>query len=387
MDSQHAAADSPTSPFQRRPASSGSRRVGALWPRLAAALLATGAVIALAAPPASAVAGHRPALAALTRGSSAVVPASAVRGVPASGWAQLRPQIMLLHRTATLRAALRRRLPVPAAPVASAAGQRAAATAFGSDVYVRAGQTFASALAHEDATFGTLRSVRVYFPGLPNGWPLADQPERTIVVSFKAMPRDVLAGKDDAALLRWFTAAPRAQQQLYWSYFHEPEDNIARGEFTAADYRAAWAHIAALAASARNQHLVPTLILMAWTLNPASGRHVLDYYPGSAVIGELGWDAYNEGARRGVYDAPASIYGQAAAVSASLGKPWAVAETGSLLVSHDDGTRRAAWIRSVGAYLAASGASWVTYFDAPVGGAFQLTDASSQQAWRSVVSG
>lgn len=253
-------------------------------------------------------------------------------------------------------------------------------------MFVHAGETFASALAREDNTFGTLRSVRIFFPGLPNGWPLAGQSNRTMVVSFNALPQDVLAGKDDAALRQWFASAP-TNQALYWSYWHEPEDNIAAGQFTAADYRAAWAHIAALATQSRHANLTATLILMAYTLDPHSGRTFSDYYPGSAVIGELGWDAYNTSARAGVYRAPADIYGKAAALSQSLNKPWGIGETGSLMVAGDNGTQRAAWIRLAGQYLTAQGATWATYFNANHGGDFELNDTPSQQAWATQVSG
>jgi hypothetical protein len=210
--------------------------------------------------------------------------------------------------------------------------------------------------------------------------------DRPVVVSFKALPQTILSGADDAVLQHWFDTAP-TNVPIYWSYWHEPEDNIAAGQFTAEEYRAAWVHIAALAANAHNPELHATLILMAWTADPHSGRNWQDYYPGSTVIDTMGWDAYNTGWSNGSYNSPAEVYGNAIAVSKQLGKPFGFAETGSHLVPGDDGTGRAAWLRNTAAYLEAQGASWVCYFDSTVGGDFRLLDAPSQTAWRDAVEG
>ncbi len=56
--------------------------------------------------------------------------------------------------------------------------------------------------------------------------------------------------------------------RIYWSYYHEPEDNIADGEFTLADYKAAWAPVVSLANAAHNPDLHSTLILMGYDLSP-----------------------------------------------------------------------------------------------------------------------
>ena len=272
-----------------------------------------------------------------------------------------------------------------AAPSAPTTASTAASTLFGADVYVGAGTTFANDLTSEDTKLGHLPVVRTYFSGLPTKWPLGtDGSGRTLVVSFKALPSDVLSGADDTTLEAWFASAP-SDESIYWSYWHEPEDDIARGSFTASAYRSAWAHLATLAAQAHKSNLHATLILMNWTLNPASGRTFADYYPGAGVIQALGWDAYNEGASKGVYDTPAQIFAPAIALSTSLHLPFGIAETGSLLVSGDSGAGRAAWLGQVGSYLRQQGASWVTYFDAPVGGKFMLDDAPSQRAWGALV--
>ena len=124
-------------------------------------------------------------------------------------------------------------------------------------------------LAQTTAQFGRMPIVRVYYRGLPafNAWDggLAGANHSAVIVSFKALPTDILSGADDAALTHFFDTAPTGHP-IYYSYYHEPEDNIADGQFTLADYKAAWARVVALADAARNPDLHSTLILMNWDL-------------------------------------------------------------------------------------------------------------------------
>ena len=66
--------------------------------------------------------------------------------------------------------------------------------------------------------------------------------------------------------------------RTWWSFWHEPEDNIEGGNFTAAQYRTAWRHVADLADAAHNQQLRATLILMCWSAEKGSHRDWRDYY-------------------------------------------------------------------------------------------------------------
>ena len=269
----------------------------------------------------------------------------------------------------------------PAPPPSNPSG----GTLFGATVWTGGGMSQAQALADANSRYGKLDIVRVFYPGLPAAWPgVAGTSGGPVVVSFKAMPKDILSGSLDGRLGDWFATAPR-DRQIIWSYFHEPEDDIARGSFTAVDYRAAWAHLRGLANKASNPQLKSSLVLMGWSLKSASGRNWKDYYPGSSVIDILGWDVYNLIFSKGQYSDIESIAAPVLAASRAEGKPWGIAELGAKLVPGDDGTRRAAWLRSMGAYSKANGALYVTYFDAPVGGEFRLLDVSSQQAWRSVI--
>ncbi|MFI7574327.1 hypothetical protein [Micromonospora sp. NPDC049497] len=255
----------------------------------------------------------------------------------------------------------------------------------GASIGVQTGETFNQALQRSDRTFGRLRMARVFYPGLPPAWngSRSDVVDRTVVVSFKASPQEINSGKHDSRLASWFASIPR-EHNVYWSYFHEPEDDVERGAFTPEAYRTAWKRVAGLANRAGNPKLVNTLILMCWTLDPKSGRSFDAFYPGGDVIETLGWDCYNWGARWKRYAPPQEIYNRMIDKSRALGKPWGLAETGSDLVPGDSGAGRAAWIRSMTGFLNGQRPEFVAYYNQVVDqGDFRLMDQPSIQAWRS----
>jgi hypothetical protein len=250
------------------------------------------------------------------------------------------------------------------------------------DTLIGASVANASILAQDTAEFGHMPIVRVYYPRLPsaNAWttglPAANH--SAVIVSFKALPSAILSGADDAALSHFFDTAPTGHV-IYYSYWHEPEDNIAAGQFTAAAYRAAWAHVVALADAADNPDLRSTLILMAWDLNPGSHRDWQDYLPPGNIISTLGWDAYP--ANFSSLTQPADFMGPAVAASKAAGLPFGFAEFGTSAVAG-----RAAWLTEVGNYLIQSGAQFGTLFNSsPPYPSMKLTDAASIAAWRNVI--
>jgi hypothetical protein len=254
----------------------------------------------------------------------------------------------------------------------------------GSSISLQGGESFSDALARADRTIGPLRSVRVFYPGLPPAWggSRTDQVNRTVIVSFKAHPRDINSGKYDSRLAAWFASVPR-QYDVFWAYWHEPENDVERGAFKPADFRAAWRRVAGLANRAGNPRLVNTVILMCFTVAQGSRRDFNDYYPGSDLVETLGWDCYSHAPKTGKYLPAENIYGKAIAKSRSLGKPWGIAETGSTKIKGDAGSGRAAWIRSISTYLNDQRPLWVTYFNQSLGGGdFRLTDTPSMQAWK-----
>jgi hypothetical protein len=243
-------------------------------------------------------------------------------------------------------------------------------------------------LTTKTAQFTHLPIVRVYYPGLPtsNAWTtsgMAGANDSAIIVSFKALPTDILSGADDAALSQFFDDAPSGHA-IYYSYYHEPEDNIAAGQFTLPDYLSAWAHVVTLANAAKNPELHSTLILMAWDLVPASGRNWKSYLPSGGIISTLGWDAYPPNGTG--TPTPASFMGAAVTASKGAGLPFGFAEFGTTTV-----TGRASWLTSVGTYLRTTGALFGSLYDDSYagglggGGTFYVSDTLSLHAWKVVV--
>jgi hypothetical protein len=273
------------------------------------------------------------------------------------------------------------------APPAPPADPPAGGTLFGTSLWTGDGSNAASALSRETAAFGRPDVVRTYYTGMPGAWPgSAGASGGPVVVSFKAAPKDVMSGRLDGQFANWFATAPK-DRPIYWSYFHEPENDVESGAFTTADYRAAWTHLAALADKAGNPQLRSNLILMCWTLNTGSHRNWKDYFAGSGVIDTIGWDCYNKSFSKGSYGDPASMLGTAVATSKAAGVNWAVAELGSKMAAGDSGAGRAKWLVAIGDYARANGAAYITYFDSTVGGDFRLLDAPSKAAWRAVIAG
>ncbi len=273
----------------------------------------------------------------------------------------------------------------PATAAESISTTGASGTQFGAVVAKRGTETFAQAQQRADTTYGGLPISRVFYSGAPPAWPgNAGYSGRDVVVSFKYVPEQVIAGTYDRAIRSWFANAP-TDRDIYWSYFHEPEDNIEAGETTAANYRAAFAHVAALAALANNPRLHATLILMCWTLGPASGRHWHNYYAGPASVEDVAFDCYNYAGRSGSYVDPSKLFSRVVQFGINTGIPWGIAEVGSIKINSDTtGDGRAAWLRSVGQFLAGK-AIFANYFDVKLSTDYRLLDAPSEAAWREVV--
>lgn len=245
----------------------------------------------------------------------------------------------------------------------------------------------AAAVAKATSQFGHMPIIRVYYNGLPDahvwttGAPGVNK--SAAIISFQAPPDVVLSGADDSALRRFFDTAPTSHP-IYYSYYHEPELDVAAHDFTLSSYKAAWAHIVALADAAHNPNLRSTLILMAWDLNPRSGINWKDYLPAGRVISTLGWDAYPAGTvadHNPQLTPPADFMGPAIAASKSVGLPFGFAE---FALATPEG--RPGWLIEVGNYLASSGALFGTLFDSTRHLNTLITDSASMAAWRSVVS-
>jgi hypothetical protein len=166
---------------------------------------------------------------------------------------------------------------------------------------------------------GRPQVYRMYYSGLPQT-PFSTSDADygpPVVVSFKASPAYVMAGTYDAYLRRWFQSIP-STRQVWWSYWHEPEDEIEARRFSAWQYRAAWEHILALAP--RRSTLRATLILMGYTQFKSS-RVIKEYVPRGLDV--LAWDSYLTKTTKTTWN----VIEKPRAVSTAFGLGFAIAET------------------------------------------------------------
>ena len=199
-----------------------------------------------------------------------------------------------------------------------------------------------------------------------------------VVVSFKAPPADIIAGKDDAYLSAWFKSIP-STRTVWWSYWHEPEDDIEAGRYTAAQYRAAWEHLIALAP--KRSTLRPTLILMGFSLFKKS-RVISSYVPKGLDV--LAWDSYLTGTHKtleNVIEKPKSV-------SDSYGLGFGIAETAVASGYNLSGMDHAQTVRELAHGLrtrAAGAAQFVTWFESNKSdGDWRIRPfGSAVSAWRS----
>src|SRR3984885_2727357 len=243
-----------------------------------------------------------------------------------------------------------------------------------------------SGLDTATSQFGHMPVIRAYYKGVPGAsqWStgVLGRNDSAVVVSFRPPPAQILSGADDAAMAAFFDAAPTGHP-IYYSYYHEPELPIKEGQFTFAQYKAAWAHIVAIADKAHNSYLHSTLILQHQDADPGDQYNFRDYLPPGGIISTLGWDAYPKGT---VQDQnpqptpPAQFMGPAVAASKSVGLPFGFAEFA--LGTQSD---RPQWLAEVANYLDNSGALFGTLFDAAGFPWMVLHDSSSIQTWRTAI--
>jgi hypothetical protein len=220
--------------------------------------------------------------------------------------------------------------------------------------------------------------VRIYYPGIPTGpWPaFHDAPT---VVSFKVPDFPTLfSGGYDQALTNFFNHIPNDGQPHYVAFFHEPEDDIARGTFTADEFRNAYAYVEQLLERgnlAETKDISFGLILMGWTAQPQSARQLADYLP-TTTPDFIGWDVYP-----GVSaDDVKAKFGAVMDVSQQVG----VAETFITETAPPAWTtqqERAEWIPMAIQVARDLNFDGLMYFDSTVGGDFRLT---SPDAWEAI---
>ena len=260
-------------------------------------------------------------------------------------------------------------------------------TSFGVSLARLSGETAMQAVTRIRGQFGNLPAARVYGTGLPPALWNADSSLAAlgsgtdVIYSFRGDMAAIAAGQADE-VIRSFLASRPAGIKVWVALNHEPEDNIARGEFTAAQFRAATEHVAPVIRAAGG---VPTTILMQWTLSPQSGRNWHDYY--SPAVDVLAFDAYNNslGNATPSYKSPSDFVDPVLAVAKETGKAFGWAELGSPCIPSDPACLgRAAWLTGLGSAFAGNGAQFATYWNRlDFGGVmdYSLNDGPSRSAW------
>lgn len=220
----------------------------------------------------------------------------------------------------------------------------------------------------------------------------------TSAYSFKYAPAEVIAGKHDTELKQFF-AGIKDGHTVYWTYWHEPDDELYKTHsFTPTDYRAAWAHIKSIADAAKAARpmlkALATLIIMEYSMRPnvTASRPLLGpngMYPGDGVIDVFGVDAYNADATSGGTLDPATQFGKVIDFAQQHGKPWAIGEFGSCPVA-GDANGRATYMTNAIKYWKSrqSVPAYVAYFDLdwPVCDYRLDTDAKATAVWHNAVS-
>jgi hypothetical protein len=261
-------------------------------------------------------------------------------------------------------------------------------TRFGISLGSDGGGSMKQDLDAEERRFDTrIPVVRTWDDTLPTRTPWSEKKKwygkRWVVTSIRITPQRVLQGSYDSELRHYFGSAPR-HTPIFWNYWHEPEDEIRAGRFTAGQYRQAWRHVARIAASFCRGNLYPTLVLMGWTANSAATPRWTEVDPGRRYVSVYAWDPYNGALGDATsYVAPRNIFGPAVRASRRAHRPFAIAETGTVRVPGDaDGTGRAKWLAKVASYSRKHRAAFVTYYQSTRNGDFELRDRPGIAAWR-----
>jgi hypothetical protein len=192
--------------------------------------------------------------------------------------------------------------------------------------------------------------------------------------SFNIPPADVAAGKWDARISTFVASTPRNTILSIW---HEPEQEIEHGLYTAAQFRAMMVRFKGLvdAQNTRDKgSRMVSVVLMVSTFTGFKGRDPNTYWPGNAGADLIAVDAY--GSPSGTHTAmvPAGYTdGRNWKTSAALltpvhdfavskGTRWGVSEFG-YLVDVDNPTRKARTITDGVAYARSHSAVMFEYYD------------------------
>lgn len=193
----------------------------------------------------------------------------------------------------------------------------------------------------------------------------------TFVYSGKVLPQNLTVGQ----LVALFKSCP-TDRPFRYCVWHEPEDDIAAGHFTVAQYKAAWG-VARQAQQQVGPHIVLMPILMGYTWSAGSRRNLADYIPDPANFDELGADIYFAGNIGSAVSAIPTGFDAVAATAKQLGKPWGIGEAG--VGTKVTGQARLDALALYAKTAKAKGATVVCYFN-NAGWALDATAAAALKA-------
>ena len=222
--------------------------------------------------------------------------------------------------------------------------------------------------------------------------------------SFNLPPADVASGLDDAQLTTFIASTPK---NIILTNYHEPEQEIEQGMFTAAQFRASIVHLAALVHA---QNAIDggtrrvSVILMYDTVYGFKGRNPMNYWPGrNPATGVnyadlISFDTYalphatnTPGVPKGFTDGlkwqtPKYLLDPSIAFAAQIGSPWMVSEFG-YLEDVNKPMRKAQAITDFVNYARLNGAVAVEYWDAAGSRAdWRLRySTNATNAWKTIV--
>jgi len=195
------------------------------------------------------------------------------------------------------------------------------------------------------ATYGRVNIARTYYTGMvPTTWNASKEglsDAKRVQVSFKSDPTGFAAGTYDTTLISWLASIPEGWT-VWLTFWHEPNDELKAGQFSAESYRAAWTHLSLVV---RNQvSLSPgTTVLLApvymgYQANTASGWSDA-WVPLPTEIDVLCWDCYGnpvKGGVRGVYPAVNGKIDPCLRVTERLGfTDWGISEFNAPKLKYD----------------------------------------------------
>ncbi len=228
---------------------------------------------------------------------------------------------------------------------------RPASTRPASAARCSSGRVRATAEAFERvrSTYGQPGVVRMFFPGMPWSWSSIQNNigDTRALVSFKAPLNEIVAGQHDAFFRNWFANAPTGPRHALVV--------VARAGGRPRARPAQPGHLPARVEPPREPgapgqqraaavHPDPDVLDPRAELRPAVAGLLRRPRRRSTCSG---FDCYNGGHVNAAYRAPADMLADVVRVSNATGKPWGIAELGSIIVRGDDGSGRAQWLRGV----------------------------------------